>query len=278
MSQSLRVSRIHFAAAVDIAVWRALAFARSLQGRSPWAGRQLRRVVLLLWWTATLQLHTHTRYWLRARRLRRAAPVALPAPTAETVDLRKLAVPLSDDPLVSVIVPTYGQVPFTLRCLASIADHAPTLPIEVIVVDDGWSGSDGSSSCGSEGAGLDHVRGIRLIRNERKPRLPATAATRRLRRRKARYLYVPQQRYPGAGKLAGADAGAVRRKAALTPGRSVPSCSIPNGSLQEAGGIIWQRRFRRGISVVTGGSQRNRSTTTCGKSTTVPVQRLMLRA
>ncbi len=125
MSQSLRVSRIHFAAWIDTVLWRALAFARSLDDRSPWAARQLRRGVLLLWWTATLQLHIHARYWLRARRLRRVAPVAVPEVTIETIDPRSLCLPFSNEPVVSVIVPTYGQLPYTLRCLASIAEHTP---------------------------------------------------------------------------------------------------------------------------------------------------------
>ncbi len=138
MTQSLRVSRIHFAATIDTVLWRALAGARRVDAQSPWLARQLRRAVLLLWWTATAQLHIHARYWLRARRLRRAAPAPAPAPVIETVDPRGVDVPLSSDPVVSVIVPTYGQVAFTLRCLASIAEHAPALPIEVIVVDDAW--------------------------------------------------------------------------------------------------------------------------------------------
>jgi len=158
VSQSLRVSRIHLAAWVDTVLWRALAFARSLQGHSPWAARQLRRTVLLLWWTATFQLHTHARYWLRARRLRRATPIPAATPVIDTVDPQSMTIPYSDDPLVSIIIPTYGQVAFTLRCLASIAKHAPSLPIEVIVIDDAWTGS--------EWAHLAEVQGIRLIRNK----------------------------------------------------------------------------------------------------------------
>src|SRR5947209_6005261 len=125
---------------------------------SPWLATLLRRGVLLLWWTATAQLHVHARYWLRARRLRRMAPAVAPAPIIESVDPRSLSVPFSADPVVSVIIPTFGQVQFTLRCLASIAEHKPRLPIEVIVVDDAWGGSDV--------AALGLVEGIQLIRNE----------------------------------------------------------------------------------------------------------------
>jgi glycosyltransferase involved in cell wall biosynthesis len=58
---------------------------------------------------------------------------------------------------VSVIIPTYGKVEYTLCCLASIAAYPPEASIEVIVVDDAIQ--DGSTSC------LAAVQGIRLIVN-----------------------------------------------------------------------------------------------------------------
>jgi O-antigen biosynthesis protein len=106
VSQSRRVSRIHYAAAIDTALWHGLAFARSLDGRSPWVAKQLRRGALLLWWTATFQLHTHARYWLRARLLRRAAPAPPPAPVLQTIDPASLEVPFSDQPVVWIIFAT----------------------------------------------------------------------------------------------------------------------------------------------------------------------------
>src|ERR1700743_248866 len=98
VSQSLRVSRIHLAAWADTVLWRAMAFARSLHRYSPWAAKQLRRLLLLLWWTVTLQLHTHARYWLRARRLRRIAPPSPPdIQPIETVDPGQLRIPRADN-------------------------------------------------------------------------------------------------------------------------------------------------------------------------------------
>jgi len=61
MSQSLRVPRIQLAATVDGHVWHALAFARSLEDRSRRVAQLLRRGVLVLWWSATFQLHIHAR-------------------------------------------------------------------------------------------------------------------------------------------------------------------------------------------------------------------------
>src|SRR3546814_8051009 len=42
----------------------------------------------------------------------------------------------SENPLVSVVIPIYGQCSYTLLCLASMAKHSPSIPFEVIVVDD----------------------------------------------------------------------------------------------------------------------------------------------
>lgn len=49
------------------------------------------------------------------------------------------AVPTSDTPLVSIIVPVYNQLHHTMSCLRALADTAAGTPFEVIVVDDGSS-------------------------------------------------------------------------------------------------------------------------------------------
>jgi O-antigen biosynthesis protein len=229
VSQSLRVSRIHLAAWIDTGLWRALGFARSLQRYSPWAGRQLRRVVLLLWWTATLQLHIHARYWLRARRLRRAGPVIVSKRVAADLDARCVSVPCSDDPVVSVIVPTYGQVPFTLRCLASISKHAPGLDIEVIVIDDAWAGSD--AAC------LELVRGIRLIRNQTNLGF-LRSCNKAAAEAKGCYLLFLNNDTEVLDDWLEPMVALFRERQGI--GAVGAKLLYPDGRLQEAGGIIWQ--------------------------------------
>ncbi len=125
----------------------------------PWLERQARRAVQLVWWTVTLQLPSRYALWQRARRIRRLAPItpALQPVLIHETDPRRISVPHSADPAVSVIIPSYGKVEYTLACLASIAANPPVAPVEVIVVDDATP--DGSTAC------LAAVPGIRLIVN-----------------------------------------------------------------------------------------------------------------
>jgi O-antigen biosynthesis protein len=229
VSQSLRVSRIHLAAWADDALWRALAFARALHGRAPWTARQLRRLLLLVWWTCTLQLHTHARYWLRARRLRRIAPATAPDRVIENVEPQRLTIPFASDPVVSIIIPTYGQIPFTLRCLAAIAAHAPSLPIEVIVVDDAWAGPDAAK--------LLQVQGICLIRNDTNLGF-LHSCNKAARAANGRYLlFLNNDTEVLANWLEPMVALFTQRPDTGAVGAKL---LYPDGRLQEAGGIIWQ--------------------------------------
>lgn len=75
----------------------------------------------------------------------------------ETADPATIRISRAEKPIVSVIIPTYGKVDYTLRCLASIAAYPARASLEVIVVDD--AADDGSTAC------LAAVPGIRLIIN-----------------------------------------------------------------------------------------------------------------
>lgn len=48
-----------------------------------------------------------------------------------------IEVPASDDPIVSVVIPTLDRSPDVIRCLESIVDAGANVPFEVVLVDDG---------------------------------------------------------------------------------------------------------------------------------------------
>jgi len=69
--------------------------------------------------------------------------------------VERIILPTSNLPIVSIIVPVYGNVDYTLRCLKAIENYPPGVAFEVIVVDD----------CSSNNSAdlLSKVSGVRLI-------------------------------------------------------------------------------------------------------------------
>ena len=220
-------------------IWRVTRPLRNIGHRFPFFARNLRRAVQLVWWTATLQLPNRYRMWRAHRRSRLQVPepetdggqpqftdVDIDAPATTSLDVR---VPCSDNPTVSIIIPTYGQVDTTLACLQSIAQHAPRCRIEVIVVDDAYVGDEDPSV-------LRDVAGIHLIRNDTNLGF-LRSCNQAARVAKGRYLHLlnndTELRADSIDALA--DLLDTRPNVGLVGSKLLFS----DGRLQEAGGIIW---------------------------------------
>ena len=85
--------------------------------------------------------------------------VAIALPSTEAALIEALSLPTTaESPMVSIVIPVYGQHPTTFACLKSIAAEPPRDSFEVIITDD----------CSLEPAttALASVQGARIVRNE----------------------------------------------------------------------------------------------------------------
>jgi len=132
-------------------------------------------------------------------------------------------------PIVSIVIPVYGKCDFTIRCLTSIASNPPSFPFEVIVIDD--FSPDMSLEV------LRRVKGIRLISNSqnqgfiRSCNIGAKAAS-------GQYLYFLNNDTEVTSNWL----DELVRTFMEFPGTGLVGSKLiyPDGTLQEAGGIIWQ--------------------------------------
>ena len=162
--------------------------------------------------------------------MRGSSPSRGPKPDLITEDVvvPPRSVPFSSAPLVSVVVPVHNQWPMTCKCLHSLVNADTTLPIEILVVDD--------ASTDATPARLAEVAGLRTIRLEDNVgfTLACNAAVAEV---KSPYVVLlNNDTEVQTGWLdALYDTATALEDVGLVGARLI----YPDGSLQEAGGIIF---------------------------------------
>ena len=113
--------------------WRLIErYRRVMGGLAPngtWRRRSFASVITAF----TRLLRAFTRLLRAAARGPRAALMRRDRSRQES---RPFAVSTSAEPIVSIVIPVHGKWPVTEKCLRSFVAHPPTVPFEIVVVDD----------------------------------------------------------------------------------------------------------------------------------------------
>lgn len=136
---------------------------------------------------------------------------------------------ITDHPRVSIIIPVYGKIVYTLACLHSMARNKPKCSVEIIIIDDCSDDETHEILC--------KAKDIRLIRNEENKgfihscNIGAAHAN-------GEYLYFLNN----DTEVVDGWLDNLIETFDLFPGTGLAGSKLiyPDGKLQEAGGIIWQ--------------------------------------
>jgi O-antigen biosynthesis protein len=138
------------------------------------------------------------------------------------------ALPVSDTPMVSIVIPVHGKLAYTLACLRSIARYPTSATIEVIVVDD--------ASPDDSVATLTQIDGLRVQRNEKNLGFIGSCNAGVLAARGEFLLFLNNDTQVTSGWLdALLKCFAERSDCGIAGSKLV----YPDGRLQEAGGLVF---------------------------------------
>jgi len=132
-------------------------------------------------------------------------------------------------PRVTIVIPVYGQHQYTFNCLSSLAQQTDLHDVEVIVVDD--------ASPDPARPAMPDVHGVQWVRNPQNLGFIGSCHAGANMARGEFVLMLNNDVQVTAGWLEALLAVfSLRSDAGMVGARLV----YPNGSLQEAGGIVWQ--------------------------------------
>jgi GT2 family glycosyltransferase len=155
---------------------------------------------------------------------------AVVEPDEDSIDPMDLAVGRTDNksPIISIVIAAYGNIAYTLRCIKSIQDHAPSCTYEVLVIEDA-SGQAGADK-------VNAVKGVRFIKNESNLGY-LRSCNKAVKLAQGQYVYLLNNDAEVTdGALDSLLELLVRREDVGVAGSKLV---YPDGCLQEAGGILW---------------------------------------
>lgn len=172
-------------------------------------------------WRATLD-----RVAVQFRRVPAPPPGTLYTP--EAAPFAPFPVATSDSPVASLIIPVYNEFAHTLACLRTLAEHPPTTPFEVIVVDDGSRDETVDA--------LPRIDGVRYHRRTINGGFIAACNDGASLARGAYVVFLNNDTVPQPGWLeAMLDTFTSERDVGLVGAQLL----YPDGRLQEAGGVVF---------------------------------------
>ena len=140
-----------------------------------------------------------------------------------------LSFPEFSEPDISIVIPVYNKYEYTFHCLKSILDHAGNESFEVIVVDD--KSKDKTASM------LKQVSGITVVRNQKNLGFIKSCNAGAKAARGKFIVLLNNDTEVREGWL-----GAMRQTFRDFPDAGLVGARLvfADGSLQEAGGIVWR--------------------------------------
>ncbi|MEO0437603.1 MAG: glycosyltransferase [Pseudomonadota bacterium] len=151
-----------------------------------------------------------------------------PATLSPELDFLQLQFPSHAEPEVSIIIPVYNDYRVTMNCLQSVAQRTSSVAYEVILADDN---SDDLTATISE-----RVSGIRVVRSATNLRFLRNCNRAAEHARGSVLVFLNNDTAVTEGWLA----RLLEPFEDPTVGTAGPKLLFADGSLQEAGGIVWE--------------------------------------